>query len=52
MCKGGNLFLQLIIVSMDQFAYFLDCDDYLELKVADIAISSSSHLKTASIKEI
>ena len=24
MCKGSNLFLQLIIVSMDQFTYFLD----------------------------
>ena len=23
MCKGGNLFLQLIIVSMDRFAYFI-----------------------------
>ena len=21
MCKGGNMFIQLIIVSMDQFAY-------------------------------
>ena len=35
MCKGGNLFLQLIILSMDQFA------DYLDLKVADIPISLS-----------
>ena len=24
MCKGGNLFLQLIILSMDQFALFFD----------------------------
>ena len=37
---------------MDQFAYFFDLEDYLELKVADMAISSSSHRQTASIKEI
>ena len=50
MCNGGNLLLQLIIVSMDQFTYFFfDWEDYLELKVADIAISSSSHRQTASI---
>ena len=49
MCKGGNLFLQLIIVSMDQFAYFFfDLEDNLELKVADLAISSLSHRQTSS----
>ena len=39
MCKGGNLFLQLIILSIDQFALYWV--DYLDLKVADIAISMS-----------
>ena len=37
MCKGGNFFLQPIILFMDQFALA----DFLDLKVADIAISSS-----------
>ena len=32
MCKGGNLFLQLIILSMDQFALAVF---FLDLKVAD-----------------
>ena len=40
MCKGGNLFLQLIILSMDQLRYIFVWADYLDLKVADIAISS------------
>ena len=34
MCKGGNLFLQLIILSIDQFALYFDWADVLDLKVA------------------
>ena len=41
MCKGGNLFLQLIILSIDQFAFIFNRADYLDLKVANIAISLS-----------
>ena len=41
MRKGGNLFLQLIILSMDQFAVYFYWADYSGLKVADIAIFSS-----------
>ena len=42
MFRGGNLFLQLIILSMDQFAaIFLTERIILDLQVADIAIISS-----------
>ena len=41
MCKGGNLFQQLIILSMENFALYFDWADFLDLKGANIAISSS-----------
>ena len=41
MCMGGTLFLQLIILSMEQFTLCFNLADYLDLKVADIAISLS-----------
>ena len=41
MSKGGNLFLWLIILSMDQFALYLQLSAFLDLKLADIAISLS-----------
>ena len=32
MCKGGNLFLQLIILSMDQFALYFQLSRLFEPK--------------------
>ena len=48
MCKGSNLFLQLIL-SLDLFELYFDCADYLYLKVADIAMCLSLDRQTASI---
>ena len=43
MCKGGILFLQLIIHYRINLYNIFDSTDYLELKVPDIAISLSLH---------
>ena len=49
MRKGSNLFLQLIILSMDQFAQNLRLSGLFGTKVAYIAISSSLHRENDSI---
>ena len=41
MCKGSNMFLQLIILSKDQFALYILVSGLFGPQVADIAISLS-----------